>query len=207
MITTIFTRGFCVSLTRFKFCWWCHNWFLMMSQWQNNCDARTWKVISSSLDIDFIHGDSQSRSCNKLHSLQWRYKGHDGVSNHQPHGCLLYCLLGRRSKQTSKLRVTGLCVGNSTVTGDFCAQRASNSENVSIWRRHHDCGDDTILFPSLYRYHCVSAPSQWEMMLQCNIVSHWLGWQSWYKSQCMAYDSICVLMYYLLIYWDFLTTT
>ena len=46
-------------------------------------------------------------------SLQWRHNDHDGVSNHQPHGCLLSRLFRRRSKKTSKLRVTGLCVGNS----------------------------------------------------------------------------------------------
>ena len=33
-------------------------------------------------------------------------------------------------KETSSLRVIGLCAGNS--------QRASNAENVSIWWRHHD---------------------------------------------------------------------
>ena len=43
----------------------------------------------------------------------------------------------RKSKKTSKLRVTGLCAGNSPVTGEFPAQRASNAENVSIWWRHH----------------------------------------------------------------------
>ena len=36
-----------------------------------------------------------------------------GVLNHQPHGCLLSRLFRRRSKKTSKHRVTGLCVGNS----------------------------------------------------------------------------------------------
>ena len=40
-------------------------------------------------------------------------------------------------KKTSKLRVTGLCVGNSTGTSEFPSQRASNAENVSIWWRHH----------------------------------------------------------------------
>ena len=45
--------------------------------------------------------------------LQWRNNDHDGVSNHQPHGCLLSRLFRRRSKKTSKLRVTGLCAGNS----------------------------------------------------------------------------------------------
>ena len=30
--------------------------------------------------------------------LRWRHNGHDCVSNHQPHHCLLNCLFGRRSK-------------------------------------------------------------------------------------------------------------
>ena len=47
-----------------------------------------------------------------LFSLHWRHNDHDGVSNHQPHGCLLNRLFRRRSKKTSKLRVTGFCVGN-----------------------------------------------------------------------------------------------
>ena len=42
-----------------------------------------------------------------------------------------------RSKETSKLRVTGLCAGNSLVTGEFPAQMASNAENVSIGWRHN----------------------------------------------------------------------
>ena len=46
-------------------------------------------------------------------SLRWRHSDCDGVSNHQPHGCLLNRLFRRRSKKTSKLRVAGLCVGNS----------------------------------------------------------------------------------------------
>ena len=61
----------------------------------------------------------------------------DGVSNHQPHPCLLNRLLRRRSKETSKLRVTGHCSGNLPVTGEFPAQMASNAENVSISLRHH----------------------------------------------------------------------
>ena len=68
--------------------------------------------------------------------LQWRHNELDSVSNHQPHDCLLNRLFRRRSKKTSKLRVTGLYVGNSPVTGEFPAQRASNAENVSIWWRH-----------------------------------------------------------------------
>ena len=48
-------------------------------------------------------------------SLHWRHNDHDGDSNHQPHGCLLSRLFRRRSKKTSKLCFTGLCVGNSPV--------------------------------------------------------------------------------------------
>ena len=40
----------------------------------------------------------------------------DSVSNHQP-------LFRRRSKKTSKLRVTGLCEGNSPGTGEFPAHK------------------------------------------------------------------------------------
>ena len=46
-------------------------------------------------------------------TLQWRRNESDGVSNHQPHHCLLSRLFRRRSKKTSKLCVTGLCAGNS----------------------------------------------------------------------------------------------
>ena len=69
--------------------------------------------------------------------LRWRHNDHAGVSNHQPHDCLLNRLFRRKSKKTSKLRVTCLCVGNSPGTGEFPAQMASYAENVSIWWRHH----------------------------------------------------------------------
>ena len=46
-------------------------------------------------------------------TLRWRHNDHAGVSNHQPNGCLLNRLFGRRSKKTSKFRVTGLCAWNS----------------------------------------------------------------------------------------------
>ena len=69
--------------------------------------------------------------------LRWRHNERDCVSNHQPNDCFLNCLFRGRSKKTSKLRVTGLCAGNSPGTGEFPAQVASNAENVSIWWRHH----------------------------------------------------------------------
>ena len=57
---------------------------------------------------------------------------------------LLSRLFGCRSKKTSKLRVTGLCAGNSPGTGEFPAQMASYAENVSIWLRHH--GEANLLW-------------------------------------------------------------
>ena len=69
--------------------------------------------------------------------LQWRHNEHDGVWNHQPYGCLLNRLFSRRSKKTSKIRVTGLCEGNAPVTGEFPAQRTSNAVNIAVWWRHH----------------------------------------------------------------------
>ena len=52
-------------------------------------------------------------------ALQWRHNGRDSVSNHQPHDYLLNRLFRRRTKKTSKLRVTGLCAGNSPGSGEF----------------------------------------------------------------------------------------
>ena len=73
-------------------------------------------------------------------TLQWRHNERDGVPNHQhqPYDCLLNRLFRFRSKKTLELRVTGLCEGNSPVTGEFPAKRASDAENVSIWWGHHD---------------------------------------------------------------------
>ena len=83
----------------------------------------------------------------KERSLRWLHNGRDGVSNHQPHDCLLNRLFRRRSKKTSKLRVTGHCVGNSPVTGEFPAQMASYAEILSISWRHH------VLFLVVRRLH------------------------------------------------------
>ena len=48
---------------------------------------------------------------------------------------------GSDERKTSKLRVTGLCVGNSPATGEFPTQRASNAENGStLWRRNGNGG-------------------------------------------------------------------
>ena len=93
----------------------------------------------TSVWIVCLQNSTSYPSVDWLCSLQWRHNGLDGVSNHQPHLCLLSRYFGRRSKKSSKLRVTGLCAGDSPGTGEFPAQMASNAENVSIRWRHHDC--------------------------------------------------------------------
>ena len=57
-----------------------------------------------------------------------------------------------KSKETSKLRVTGLCEWNSPVAGEFPAQRASNAENVSIWWCHHVINGCAITMTSHARH-------------------------------------------------------
>ena len=52
-------------------------------------------------------------------TLLWRHNERDSVSNHQLHDYLLNRLFRRRSRKTSKLRVTGLCAGHSPKTGDY----------------------------------------------------------------------------------------
>ena len=69
--------------------------------------------------------------------LQWRHNGRDGVSNHRHNDCLLSRLFRRRPKKTAKLRVTGLCAGNSPVTGEVPSQMASNEEKFFIWWHLH----------------------------------------------------------------------
>ena len=82
-----------------------------------------------------IYSQTNINTVNQWCSLEWRHNEPDGVSNHQPRHCLFNRLFRRRSKKTSKPRVTGLCAGNSQGTGEFPAQMASNAENVSIWWR------------------------------------------------------------------------
>ena len=81
----------------------------------------------------FIHGP-QHRMGNPL---QWRHNGRDSVSNHQPHDCFLNRLFRRRSKKTSKLRVTGLCAGNSPGPVNS-PHKGLVTRKISIWWRHHE---------------------------------------------------------------------
>ena len=69
-------------------------------------------------------------------ALRWRHNGRDGVSNHQPYDCLLNRLCRRRSKKTSKLRITGLCAENSPGTGEFPAQMFPFDDVIMKMHKH-----------------------------------------------------------------------
>ena len=99
-----------------------------------------------------------------IYSLQWRHNRLDGVSNYQPYDCLLNCLFRRRQNKTPKLRVTGLCEGNSPATGELPAQRDSNAENVPIY--------DVIMLVFFPHWHSVSSTvASWRLLLPATLLS------------------------------------
>ena len=127
--------------------------------------------------------------------LQWRHNGHGGASSHQPRDCLLNRLFRRRCKKTSKLRVTGLCAGNSPVTGEFPAQRASNAEIFPF--------NDVIMIeieqtttPGVNRWRCCYLTHMWVTKLEwVNNKTYSLAWFAslfphgkWHK----IFRAICV---------------
>ena len=76
-----------------------------------------------------------------LQPLQWRHDERDGVPNYHRLDHLLSHLFTRRSKKTSKLRVTGLCEGISPVPCEFPAQKGQWREKCfylmpSSWSLH-----------------------------------------------------------------------
>ena len=96
---------------------------------------------------------------------QWRHNGHDGVSNHQPHHYSLNRSVRHRSKNTSKLHGTDLCV-----TGEFPHKRPVMQKMFSLfWWRHHA----TFKMADLSRSRCISS---------ANIITPHNGdvtWTSW----------------------------
>ena len=85
------------------------------SFWQ--CLTRSFVTYCSQSFVVLIYvtmTDNAFTRTNPHPPLQWHHNECDGVSNHQPHDCLLNRLFRRRSMKTSKLRVIGLCVGEFT---------------------------------------------------------------------------------------------
>ena len=107
------------------------NWRYLAETGPPSSGSRMCRRVQRRLTLKFTRDFARS------FPLRWCHNEHDGVSNHQPHDCLLNRLFKAQIKETSKLRVTGLCAGNSPVTGEIPTQRASNADDVSIWWRHY----------------------------------------------------------------------
>ena len=92
-------------------------------------------------------------------TLQWRHNGRDGFLNHRLLDCLLNRLFRRRSKWTSKLRVTGLCEGelwpvNSPHKGPV-TRKMSPVDDVTMIYDHRVChtGRDRLRLTALTTNH------------------------------------------------------
>ena len=109
-------------------------------------------------------------------TLQWCHDERDGVSNHRRLDCLLNRFFFRRkSMKISEFCVTSLCEGNSPVTGEFPAKRASNAENTIDWvsntRLMQTRFRTSVLITSLYCCHdCTLAC---KTMPPANCMIHW----------------------------------
>ena len=98
-----------VSITACWVCVLCQ----LISAWQITYEYRTQPLLfACSKVMKYGNGDKLY----EINNITWRHNGHDGVSNHQPHNCLLNRLFRCTAKKTSKLRVTGLLCGE--LTGD-----------------------------------------------------------------------------------------
>ena len=127
-----------------------------MYNWNRNTIYKTTDILTILLDhcidnnwwrgLTFAKETSRP-SCS---SLQWRHNECDGVSNTSLTIVCWTAYSRRRSKKTPTLSITGLCEGNSPVTGEFPAQWACNAGNVSIWWCHYDIMFD--VYGNIYRY-------------------------------------------------------
>ena len=96
----------------------------------------------------------------KKKTLQWRNNERDGVSNNRRLDCLLNRLFRRRSKKTSKLRVTGLCEGIHKWPVD-CTHKGSVTRKMVPF-------DDIIMIESKFK-RFLSRKCVWKRYLQ-NVV-------------------------------------
>ena len=132
----MFDRGSLITASDCKWIELCES-----KAWVDKCTIRRWLLIHVH-DTTGVISHECSRKCARCSTVNINdvimSAMRDGVSNHQPHDCLLNGLFRRRSTKTSKLRFTGLCERDSPVTGEFPSQRASNAENIniSIWLRN-----------------------------------------------------------------------
>ena len=115
-------------------------------------------LVTPTPDWVRLHGPGAigARSPSQGHlALQWRHNENHGVSNHRRFDCLLNRVFWCRSKRP-KIRATGLCEGNSSITGEpvnFPTQRASNQKMFPF--------DDAIMSWVLYSKVCLHGRVRW----------------------------------------------
>ena len=129
--------------------------------WINLCMQTTWPIgtarlnrisLGNSLSSPRVWvGFCWSRRIGSNHyngpmlPLQWCDNERDGVSNHRCLDYLLNRLFRRRSKKTSKLRVTGLSEGNSLVTDIYMLHKPGSARWL-IAVGAYACGSGSIRF-------------------------------------------------------------
>ena len=87
------------------------SWWSVVMRYQNNPVRLSKKPKKQTKVVHYLSHSHVRYHTYARYPLRWRHNGRDGVSNHQPHHCLLNRVFRRRSKITSKLRVTGLVRG------------------------------------------------------------------------------------------------
>ena len=75
-----------------------------------------------------FHDRAKRQSTKDTISLLWCHNGCDGVSNHQPHDCLLNRSFRRRSKKTAKLRVTDDVIMPGTIHRNGVSEYSSRQK-------------------------------------------------------------------------------
>ena len=115
----VFVHGIVILFSPLYFMHWVRC-ITILRQYEGDCLFELWTNVHDAFIYVFqeclgLIGVSWPTSWHEsqVSPLRWRQNGRDSVSNHQPRHCLRSLLFGRRSRKTSKLRVTGLCVGNS----------------------------------------------------------------------------------------------
>ena len=119
-----------------------------------------------------------------MNLFPWRHNERDGVSSHQPYDCLPNGCFRRRQKKTSKLRVTGLCAGNSLLTGEFPAQRPVTRKMVPF---------DDVIVPLK---HSNTTPK---------VKQYFMGCVAYVKMTVLSFDSICGNIYSAVVTWHGIT--
>ena len=117
-------------------------WYLMLLEKAKLCHLPWKSLMFHEISSNILHKANMDAFTANItvasQWVRWRLKS--------PASRLFTQSIIRKSKKTAKLRATGLWAGNSPVTGEFPAQRASNAENVSIWWRHHEHGWTSWLY-------------------------------------------------------------